>query len=118
MSFRSYDLLKLVEDHGETLTLRKLTTSGSYNPGTGSISGSATTDYVFEGYFFNFSLGLPTGDEIRRGTRKCVIPALGLNVVPDDDDLIIGQGDNVKIMSVTTIFNSGVAICYICEVKE
>lgn len=118
MSFRSYELLKLVKDHGETLTLRKLTNAGTYNPATGSVSGSATTDYDFEGYFFNFSVGLPTGDEIRRGTRKCAIPALGLAVVPDDEDLIIGQGDNVTIVSVTTIFNGGFAVCYICEVKD
>ena len=32
MSFRAYDLAKLVEDFGETLTLRKRTTAGTYNP--------------------------------------------------------------------------------------
>ena len=46
MSFRSYDLLKLVEDHGQSLTLRKITTEGSYNPSTGSTTGSVTTDYA------------------------------------------------------------------------
>ena len=47
----SYDLLKLAKDFGETLTLRKKTTSGSYNPATGSVDGAATTDYSFVGYF-------------------------------------------------------------------
>jgi hypothetical protein len=118
MTFRSYDLLNLVRDHGEPLTLRKLTTTGAYDPATGSVVGSAATDYEVTGYFFNFSLGLPTDDEIRRGSRRCVIPALGLAVEPDDEDLIIGQGDAVSIVRVSTIFSSAVAICHICEVRE
>lgn len=117
-TFRAYDLLKLVQDHGQELTLRKKTTAGTYDPATGSVSGDATTDYTFDGYFFNFSAGLPIGDEIRRGTRRCVIPALGLVVEPDDEDQIIGQGDTVSIVSVNTIFSNGVKICYICEVSE
>lgn len=118
MSFRSYDLLKLVRDFGKDLTLRKKTTAGSYVPSTGTVSGSATTDYTFSGYFFNFSVGLPANDELRRGTRRCIVPALGLAVAPDDGDLIVGQGDNVTIVRVTTMFNSGTAVCYICEVSE
>lgn len=117
-TFRAYDLLKLVQDHGEELTLRKKTTAGTYDPATGSISGSATTDYTVDGYFFNFSVGLPTGDEVRRGSRRCVIPALGLAVEPDDEDQILGQGDTVSIIRVSTIFSTGVAVCYICEVAE
>ncbi len=117
-TFRAYDLLKLVQDHGQELTLRKKTTTGTYDPATGSVSGSATTDYVVEGYFFNFSTGLPIGDEIRRGSRRCVIPALGLAVEPDDEDQIIGQGDTVSVVRVNTIFSNGVKICYICEVSE
>lgn len=116
--FRAYDLLKLVKDHGEELTLRKKSTAGTYDPSTGTVTGSATTDYTVDGYFFNFSTGLPIGDEIRRGSRRCVIPALGLAVQPDDEDLIIGQGDTVAIVSVSTIFSSGSAVCYICEVAE
>ena len=118
MSFRSYDLLRLVKDFGKDLTLRKKTTAGTYSPSTGTITGSATTDYTFSGYFFNFSVGLEANDELRRGTRRCIIPALGLAVVPDDEDLIVGQGDNVTIVRVTTMFSSGVAVCYICEVSE
>jgi len=118
MTFRSYDLLKLVQDYGEELTLRKKTTAGTYDPATGSVTGSDTTDYTVDGYFFNFSVGLPIGDEIRRGSRRCVIPALGLAVEPDDEDLIIGQGDPVAIVSVSTIFSNGAAVCYICEVRE
>jgi hypothetical protein len=116
--FRSYDLLKLVQDHGQELTLRKTTVSGTYDPATGTISGATTEDYTVDGYFFNFSTGLPIGDEIRRGSRRCVIPALGLSVEPDDEDQIIGQGDTVSIVRVNTIYSGGTAVCYVCEVSE
>lgn len=117
-TFRPYDLLKLVQDFGQELTLRKLTTAGTYDPATGSVSGADTTDYTVDGYFFNFSVGLPIGDEVRRGSRRCVIPALGLAVEPDDEDQIIGQGDTVSIVSVSTIYSNGTPVCYICEVSE
>ena len=115
MSFRSFDLYKLVRDFGEDLTLRKLTTGGSYNPATGAVDGSATTDYTVRGYFYNYeTLNV---DQIRKGTRKCVISALS-GYVPDEDDQLLGNGDTVVITSVTTIYSQGAAICYICHVEE
>jgi hypothetical protein len=116
MSFRSYDLLRLVRDFGEPLTLRKLTTGGTYNPATGSVTGSATTDYSVTGYFYNYDT--MAVDQVIKGSRKCLIPALGLAVDPDEEDLILGNGDAVTINSVTTIFSDGVAVCYICHVRE
>jgi hypothetical protein len=115
MSFRSFDLLNLVRDFGEDLTLRKVTTSGSYNPATGQVDSSATTDYSVTGYFYNYeTLNV---DQIRKGTRKCVISALE-GYIPDEDDQLIGNGDTVVITAVTTIFSDGNAVCYICHVEE
>lgn len=115
MSFRSFDLLNLVRDFGEGLTLRKVTTSGSYNPATGQVDSSATTDYSVTGYFYNYeTLNV---DQIRKGTRKCVISALS-GLQPDEDDKLVGSGDTVVITSVTTIYSNGSAICYICHVEE
>ena len=116
MSFRSYDLLRLVQDFGETLTLRKLTTAGTYSPSTGAVTGSATTDYTFTGYFYNYETMVT--DQTLKGSRKCVIPALGFPYVPDEEDLIVGRGDTVTIVSVTTIFSNGTAVCYLCTVEE
>lgn len=116
MSFRSYDLLKLVRDYGEPLTLRKLTTAGTYDPTNGSVSGSDTTDYTFTGYYYNYET--TTRDQVLKGSRKCVIPALGFPAQPDEDDLIVGNGDTTTIVSVTTIFSNGAAVCYLCHVEE
>ena len=118
MSFRSFDLLNLVRDFGSDVTLRKTSTTGTYNPATGEVDGAGTTDYTVSSYFFNFSVGLPLGDEVRRGSSRCVIPALGLAVEPDDEDKIIGLGSTYEVVSVQTVYNAGVAVCYICEVRD
>ena len=119
MSFRSFDLLNLVRDFGESLTLRKITSGGSYNPATGEVDGSATTDYAFTGYMYNYDTGISGNmDTVVRGIRKCVVPALGLAVEPDSEDLVVGSNDNVKIISVVTIYSDGVPICYLCDVRE
>ena len=116
MSFRSYDLLNLVRDFGESLTLTKVTTDGTYNPATGQVDSAATTDYPFIGYFYNYeTLNV---DQIKKGTRKCIIPALNFAVEPDEKDIIVGNGDKVVIVSVTTIFSDGAAVCYLCHVEE
>lgn len=118
-SFNSNDFLRLVRDFGEPLTLTKATTAGAYNPASGSIEGSATTDYSCTGYFYNYQYGtVPTLDEVVRGDRRCVISALDLPVEPDDGDLISGNRDDVRVHRVTTIYSAGSKVCYICYVRE
>jgi hypothetical protein len=115
MSFRSFDLFNLVRDFGEDLTLRKVTSDEPYNPATGSVEGLDTTDYTVLGYFYNYeTLNV---DQIRKGTRKCVISALS-NIEPEENDLLIGNADTVSVVAVSTVFSNGAAICYICHVEE
>jgi len=117
MGFRAYDLLKLVEEHGETLTLRKKP-YGAYNPATSTIDGTSTDDYSMTAYFYNYQLGVSDLNNVERGMRKCLISALGLSVSPDTEDEIIGNGDKVNITNVVTMYSAGQAICYICDVRE
>jgi hypothetical protein len=118
MSFNARDLLKLVQDFGETLTLRKVTTDGTYDASTGTVGGSATTDYSFTGYYYNLAEGTSDLSQTRKGRRACVIPAKGLSVVPDDQDQILRTDETVNIMTVKTILSNGQAVCYLCEVME
>lgn len=117
MGFRAYDLLKLVEEHGESLTLRKKT-YGAYDPSTSTVSSTSTSDTTITAYFYNYELGISDLNNINRGMRKCAISALGLSVVPDTEDEIIGNGDKVHITNVLTMYSAGQAICYICDVRE
>lgn len=119
MSFRSFDLFNLVKDFGESLTLRKEFTGGTYNPETGTLDNETAKTYKVTGYFYNYSEGILFNvDQIRRGTRKCVISAIGLTVEPEDGDELVGTQDKVKIISVRTIFSAGTKICYVCDVRE
>ena len=117
MGFRAYDLLKLVEEHGEVLTLRKKT-YGDYDSSTSLVGSSATDDYSMTAYFYNYSLGVSDLLNVERGMRKCLISALGLAVSPDTEDLIIGNGDQVHITNVTTMYSAGHSVCFICDVRE
>ena len=112
----AYNLLRLVQRHGSTLTLHKVS-EGTYDPATGSLTGGSTTDYEVTGYMYDAILNI-NESEIQRGTKKVVIPALGLSVVPDDGDSIYGLGDKVHIVSVITYYSAGLAILYECGVAE
>ena len=114
----SYHLLKLVEEYGEDLTLRK-NSNAAYNPATGT-SSSTGTDYTFVGYFFSNSLGLLNGEvNIRRGSKNCAIPALGFTPTPNDGDQIIdGSGNKYNVLTVKTIYSNGSAVVHVCEVDE
>ncbi len=112
---RAYNLLKLVDRYGQDLTLIKSTT-GAYDPATGSATGT-TENYIFTGYMYDVQEGISVSD-VRRGTRKCVIPPTNLGTVPDDGDQISGSGNVVSIKSVATMYSGGTVVCYICEVAE
>lgn len=117
MSIRSADLYNLIKDFGVEVTLNKKTTSGSYDPSTGTISGAVTGQYTIRAVFYDINSGL-NNTEITRGVRKCIISAKGLTVTPDDGDSITGLGDGVYIVRVTTHYSNSQPVAYTCEVRE
>lgn len=116
MSFRSSDLLRLVKDFGETLTLKKTRTSGTYDPATGTLSGETTQNFSVTGYLYNNQL-VPI-DQVTKQTRQCVISALGLSVEPTDEDSIIRNGQEMSILRVTAIYSASLVVCYICYLED
>lgn len=113
----AYNLLRLVQRHGSTLTLHKVA-EGTYDTSTGSLTGGSTTKYEVTGYMYDAILGLEDDTQLSRGVKRVIIPALGLLVAPDDGDYITGLGDRVHIVRVTTHYSSGLAVLYTCEVQE
>jgi hypothetical protein len=119
MANNGYTLLKIIEQYGQPATLRKLSTAGTYSTTTGAVTGSVTTDYAISAYFYNYNTGhVPRLGDVRRGDRRVAIPALGLAVEPDDEDLIVGVADTVSIVRVTTIFSAATKLVYLCDVSE
>lgn len=116
MYFRSSDFLRLVRDFGETLTLRSVSTTGTYDPNSGSVSGSATADYSVDGYFYTVESS-PV-DQVVQNTRRCVISAKGLTVEPTDNDTILRSSKSYVINHVATIFSNGTPVCYILHLED
>lgn len=121
-TYRHQDLRHLIDTHGKTLTLTQVTTSGSYDPTTGGISGGSNTDYTIKGYFYNYSLEEMQSSSISYGDRKL---ALGLYdtvnsliPVPTVGSKVVGEGDQVNIVGVDKIMSGDNAVCYICQVRE
>lgn len=112
---RAYNLLKLVDRYGSELTLVK-TATGDYDPANGSTTNN-TENFIFTGYVYNSDEGIQLND-VRRGSRRVVIPYLGLGTEPDDGDQITGVGDTVNITRVQKVYNGATPVCYLCEVQE
>jgi hypothetical protein len=121
MSFRSYDLIRLVKEHGQVLTLRKAS-AGTYDPATGTITGSTNTDTTFKGYPYNYVLDQIDGTIIKSGDLRLVVPPYDTSNVamsePESSDLILGLGDTVQVVSVQTVYSAGTIMCYLCQVRE
>lgn len=109
------NLAKLINKHGKSLTLTKETTSGTYDPATGTVSGDVDTDYPIKGYFYTNKVG--TLGEVAYGTRMVVISGAEA-VVPTQGDYLSGSGDDVRIGAVRSISSGDTVIVYLCEVEE
>ena len=120
MSFRSADLLRLINEHGKNLTYVSKS-AATYDPTTGGTSSSGTTKTV-KGYFYNYSVGDITGTSIVVGDRRLVIPLVDTSSVaitaPKKGDTFAGDGDTVVVVSVERIMSGTNPVCYICQTME
>lgn len=108
------NLHKLIVKYGKDLTLTKQTTSGSYNPATGSFDGSVDTTSTVKGYFYtnvNGSFG-----EVTTGKRMVAIS--GLSEEPVKGSYLSGYNDEVRIGPVQPILSGDTTVVYLCEVEE
>jgi hypothetical protein len=120
MSFRSADLLRLINEHGKNLTYVSKS-AATYDPTTGGTSSSGTTKTV-KGYFYNYSLGDITGTSIVVGDRRLVISTVDTSnaaiAAPKKGDTFAGDGDTVVVVSVERILSGSNVMCYICQTRE
>ena len=119
-TFRSGDLLRLIQQHGKTLTLI-VKGSPTYDPSTGTVTGS-DTPYTTLGYFYNYNLSEMSGLDIQMGDRRLVLPirdtSSDLLPEPEAGDEVTGEGDKVTVVSVAKIMSGSSPVCYICQVRE
>jgi hypothetical protein len=120
MSFRSADLLRLINEHGKNLTYTSKS-AATYNPATGGATGTNTTKTV-KGYFYSYSASDITGSSIVLGDRRLVIPTVDTSgaalPAPKKGDTFAGEGDIVAVVSVERIMSGANPVCYICQTRE
>lgn len=114
MYFNARDILGLIQDFGQTLTLTKTTTAGTYDTTTGTVSGSATKNYTFTGYFYTLSEATVDPLKTLKESKRVALPAHNLGFTPEEGDLIGGYGD---IRSIRTIDSNGSPVVYLCEIE-
>lgn len=108
------DFRRLIADFGQELTVTKVTTDGTYDPSTGTVTGSATRNYRFTGYFYSDTEGPTSVAKTTKTVRNLAVSAVDLGFVPEDGDSISGYGE---ISSVRTIDSRGNPVVYLCEVN-
>lgn len=111
----------LVNQLGQSVTLRKVA-YGAYNPATGTVGSTSNTDYTANAYFADYGLGEIDNDNVVFGDRKVLLSGYDSSgsalPEPDSEDLLIGVGDTVRVVSVQKIYHASTLVCYICQVRE
>lgn len=117
----SNKLLALINRYGTEVTLTK-NAYAAYDPATGSVGTNTSVDYTTKAYFAEYDLSEMNNDSVVMGDRKALFPSVDTSGValpePDMDDIIVGQGDTVKVKSVSKIYSGDSLTCYICQVRE
>jgi len=117
----SNKLLALINRYGTEVTLTK-NAYAAYDPATGSVGTNTSVNYTTKAYFAEYDLSEINNDSIVMGDRKALLPSVDTSGValpePDMDDTIVGQGDTVKVKSVSKIYSGDSLTCYICQVRE
>ena len=119
---RAYNLLKTIEDYGETLVLKSMRTISpiSYDPTTSDLITNTDNETItFKGYLYESNESIVVDQSLMTVSKKrCLIPALELTVIPDVDDIITRGGETYRIIAVRSTFSNGQPIQYSCELAE
>lgn len=111
--------LEMITEFGQPVTIRA-TTSGEYDPETGTAPPDTTIEQIAQGILLDF-----TGQEfqnnslIKQGDKKLKIAAQGLEWVPDLLNKVIVQGRTWSIVPPLKEINpAGTPILYELQVRS
>ncbi len=118
--FDNFGLRRLLEEHGQNLTL-KVYTLGSFDTAT-LTQARTSTDYTVKTYLYDFTPNMIDGTSVLRGDRRAVLDsktsAGSATPEPKANDQITGNGDVVNIVKVSKIISNGQLMCYLLHVRE
>jgi hypothetical protein len=114
---------ELMANRGKAITL-KSSAGGSYNTATSTFSGATVTDQSMKGCILNYSSRDRADGLILEGDRKAVLAAKSASLPPRVQDQITYY-DHLKAATVTcnivevqVIEDKGVAVAYVCQIRE
>lgn len=118
--FDNASLRKLINEHGQSLTIRTYTI-GSFNEDT-LTQARTSADQTVKGYFYEFTPSMIDGSTVLVGDRRLVLDSKttgGAAVTePKPDDQVIGNGDTVNVVKTSKIISNNTLMCYILQVRE
>lgn len=104
----------LLTKFGKTVTLVRTQSGGTYNTTTGGIIGGSTLTWTGTGVFIYFREEQIDGTAVRRGDRRLLLEADGLDRAPEVGDVV----DTVaRVMAVRIFEPSGAVVAYDCHVR-
>lgn len=118
----SRSILRMIKARGQTMTFRRVA-EGVYDPATGQATPGVPQDENALVALVNYRLALVDGVNIQRGDRRALVSARKtdgstLTKVPRTNDLLVGVGNTVQVITVEKIEVDGVPVAYTCQVRE
>jgi len=114
----------LIQDRGQEVTFRRpLSSSGTYDPNTSSVTGGSNDDETVKVIFTNYREREIDGTNVERGDRQVLMSNFKSNSEllgksPDSGDQFIGSNSIVNVVSSQSLIDGGVVIGFICQVRE
>ena len=106
------DVARLLKDHGYDLVISR--TTGTYNPATGKVETTITTQETFRGLFVNYLSEDIDGTSVLATDRKLLLRADTQSMIPEPGDKV---GSTVSIIRVQKIQSGDTIIGYVCQTR-
>jgi hypothetical protein len=107
------DVGRLMQDFGAALTLARPSV-GTYNPATGAMPASTSTNFTVQGVFVNYEDRNVDGTVVRAGDRRLLVSAQGSTTIPQIGDRVSG----LQVIDVRTVAPRGVTIAWACQMRK
>lgn len=108
------DAHDLIKEFGQTMTLKRLT-PGAYDPATGTVSNTTTTETA-TGVDIEYTSREIDGTIILRGDKKLIFSKTGIGTPKVDDTVTIGTVV-YTLKNVQALSPGGTVVIYTCQAR-
>lgn len=108
------DAHELIKEFGQTMTLKRLT-PGAYDPATGTVSNTTTTETA-TGVELEYTSREIDGTMVLRGDKKLILSTTGIGAPKVDDTVTIGT-TVYTLKNVQPLSPGGTVVIYTCQAR-